>query len=216
MADRHHSLIVAAKMYARPAFDESGVAQVTLEAVRARREVWLRGNIRPGAAAVTIVTVAGAVIVAAVAAAGLSPWIIGGLLAVVSLAGVNAAVATWVLSRPRLSRAQSFLEVRLAPGQTERVPLEIVECIFRGSDPIVRPGEEADRARFRVGTLVVRLAERATQWHHRTTFRPWGTWEDGHIVIDGRWCEPLSPETVRAVAARLLESKREVAVGDSR
>jgi hypothetical protein len=203
-------------MYSTRAFDESGVAQVTLEAVHARREVWLRGNIRPGMLALVAVSVAGAVVIAAAVTSGLSLWIVCVILAVVALAMANAAVAMWVVSRPRLTRVGAFLEARLAPGVVERVPLEMVECIFRGSDPIVRPGEEDDAAQFRVGTLVVRIAERAMPWHRRTTFRPWGTWDDGHIVIDGRWCEPLSIETVRAVATRLLEAKRVLAAGDDR
>ncbi len=186
---------------------------MTLEAVSARREVWLRGNRRPGVVAIVIVTIVAAAASGAAVASGLSAWILGGVLGVSALLLANAVVAAWVVSRPRLTRAGSFLEVRPAPGVVERVPLEVVECIFRGSDPILRPGEEADAAKFRVGTLVVRLAERATPWHRRTTFRPWGTWEEGHIVIDGRWCEPLSIETVRAVAARLLEAKRAVTTG---
>lgn len=216
VADGGRSPFATAKMYASRVFDESGVAQVTLEAVHAQREVWLRGNIRPGVAGVVIVSVAGAAAMAVAAVCGLSLWIVGAILAVTVFVVANVAIATWVVSRPRLTRAGLFLEVRLAPGQFQRVPLEVIECIFRGSDAIVRPGEETDAARFRVGTLVVRLAERATQWHHRYTFRPWGTWEDGHIVIDGRWCEPLSIDTVRAVATRLLEAKREVAAGEGR
>jgi hypothetical protein len=100
--------------------------------------------------------------------------------------------------------------VRLAPGRVERVPLEVVECVFRGSERLPeQEGEEATRGR-RIGTLVVRFAERATEWKVRPAFRPWGTWDDGHVVIDGRWCEPLSRETVERIAAALLEAKRAV------
>jgi hypothetical protein len=62
-----------------------------------------------------------------------------------------------------------------------------------------------------VGTIVVRLAERATEWRDRPSFAPWGSWADGHIICDGRWCEPLSVERARAISASLLEAKREVA-----
>jgi hypothetical protein len=189
---------------------------VTVEAVRGRREVWLRGNIRPGVAAVVIVAIAAAVVITVAAATRLSPWVMGGLVAVAAIVVANAGIATWVVSRPRLARTGSMLEVRLAPWSVERVPLEVVECIFRGSDGIVRPGEEALEPQYRVGTLIVRLAERATPWHRRDTFRPWGEWKEGHLVIDGRWCEPLTIETVRDVASRLLDAKREVAVGSDR
>lgn len=144
-------------------------------------------------------------------ALGLSGWLLAGLITLLVLVLVNAAVAAWVVSQPRLARVGSAIEVRLAPGQVERVPLEIVECIFRGSDPVLRLGDSASNPRYRVGTVVVRLAERATQWHGRPTFRQWGTWDDGHVVIDGRWCEPLTRETVQRIASRLLEAKREVA-----
>ncbi len=203
-------------MYARPAFDESGVVQVTRTAVRKRREVWLRGNVRPGVAVGLVSTISGVGVIAAAAAFGLSSWLVGGLAVVVILALVNAGVAVWSASQPRLARADDALEVRLAPWQIERVPLEVVECIFRGSDPIVRPGGEAESPQFRVGTVVVRLAERAKAWHRRPTFRQWGTWDDGHLVIDGRWCEPLTRDTVQGIATRLLEAKREVAAETSR
>ncbi len=189
---------------------------MTVEAVGRSREVWLRGNIRPGIVTVTVVAVVAAAAVAAVVLAGLSAWVISGTAMVAAIAVANALVAAWVVAQPRLARAGSMLEVRLAPGLVERVPLDVVECIFRGSDPILRAGEQAEAARFRVGTLVVRLAERATTWHRRFTFKPWGTWEDGHVVIDGRWCEPLSQDTVRTVAARLFEAKRDVAAEGDR
>ncbi|NBU39227.1 MAG: hypothetical protein EBS51_00115 [Planctomycetia bacterium] len=55
--------------------------------------------------------------------------------------------------------------------------------------------------------MIIRLAERATEWRDRPTYAPWGSWEDGHIVIDGRWSEPLSPERTRSLAMRLIEAR---------
>jgi hypothetical protein len=164
------------------------------------------------AVVVTAAVVAGGVVAGAVAL-GLSRGWLAGIAVIAGLVLANAAVAAWVVSRPRLARAGDTLEVRLAPGQVERVPLEIVECIFRGSDPIRPPGDAGAPPQFRVGTVVVRLAERAKAWHKRSTFSQWGTWDDGHLVIDGRWCEPLTRETVQGIATRLLEAKRQVATG---
>jgi len=119
---------------------------------------------------------------------------------------VAAASLAAVAIRPRLARDGSEMVVRLAPLATERVPLDVVECVFSGSQPLV--SADGGPPRRRVGTLVIRLAERATDWRHRPTFGPWGTWDDGHVVIDGRWCEPLSPEFARTLAGRLMECKR--------
>jgi hypothetical protein len=181
-----------------------------------RREVWLRGNLRPAAGLAAVTTMAGLVIVSAAVFAAASALLLASLVAAAGLLVACGGYGLWMAARPRLARSGDALEARLSLRGPERVPLEAVECIFRGSEPLGRPGAEDAAPKFRVGTLVVRLAERATDWQARETFRPWGTWEAGHVVIDGRWCEPLTPETVRGVAAKLLEAKREVAAGGGR
>ncbi|MFM7137617.1 MAG: hypothetical protein ACKO1M_11195 [Planctomycetota bacterium] len=175
-----------------------------------RREVWLRGNVRPVAGLAVITIVVAAAIVAGFAAAGLAPaaWLAGGLAAALLAA---AAVVARAAAAPRLVRAGERLEVRLVPGRVGRVPLEVVECVFGGSELLPEPGGDEASPRLRVGTLVVRFAERATEWKTRPAFRPWGTWDDGNAVIDGRWCEPLSRETVQRIAASLIDAKRSVA-----
>lgn len=179
-----------------------------------RREVWLRGNVRPALGLAAIVAVAAGVALTGCAAAGfgVAAWLVGAV-AVVAVAA--AALLARAAAMPRLSRIGDHLEIRLAPGPVERVPLAVVECLFRGSEPLPDPGDDEAGARFRVGTLVVRFAERATEWTQRPTFRPWGTWNDGHAVIDGRWCEPLSRETVERIAADLLAAKRAAAERDA-
>jgi hypothetical protein len=175
-----------------------------------RRKVWLRGNVRPVAGLAVITIIAAAASALGLAAAGLVPaaWLVAGVAAAV-LAG--AAVVTRAAAAPRLERDGDRLAIRLAPGRVERVPLEVVECVFRGSELLPEPGGDEASPRLRVGTLVVRFAERASEWKARPAFRPWGTWDDGHAVIDGRWCEPLSRETVQRIAADLLAAKREAA-----
>jgi len=178
------------------------------------REVWLRGNLRPVLALAAAAVALAAVGLGSLVLAGAPAW---GLAAVAGVAGVVlgavAAVAA-VAANPRLSRDGESLVLCLSPGRIERVPLEVVECIFRGTEPLgAAAGAAADEPRGRVGTLVVRFAERDGRWHERTTFHPWGTWADGHAVIDGRWCEPLTRETIERVAADLLAAKREVTGG---
>jgi len=174
-----------------------------------RREVWLRGNVRPVAGLAMIAAVVATALGTGLAAAGLgwAVWITGAMAAATLAA---AAVVACAAAAPRLARAGDRLEIRIVPGRVERVPLEVVECLFRGSEVLPTPGGDA---RFRVGTLVIRFAERAPEWKSRPAFRPWGTWDDGYALIDGRWCEPLSRETVQRIAAALVEAKRELVAG---
>lgn len=176
-------------------------------------ETWLRGNLRPVAWLGTIGLLAAAAVLVAVACVAMSPlaWLFGvtvwlaGALAVGLLAGAAA--------RPRLERRGDVLRIRLSPTATEDVPLDVVECFFPGSNPIDRSGAPTcgGHAAFRVNTLVMRLAERAADQAARPTFTPWGTWDDGYVIFDGRWCEPLSPDVARALGRRLIEAKRSLA-----
>jgi hypothetical protein len=177
-------------------------------------DIWLRGNLRPVAwlAALSAVTAFG--LFAALALAG--PASAAAWLAVAALGLVMAAVVgmlTFAAARPRLVRLGDRLRVRLSPTAVHDVPLDMVECFFQGSNPIARTGEPTcgDHAAFRVNTLVMRLAERAADFSRRPTFTPWGTWDDGYVVFDGRWCEPLSAELARRLSRELLDAKRTAA-----
>ena len=172
-------------------------------------EVWLRGNTRP------VALVAAGSLILGLLAVGLAWWCAGigwaravGAFAVI-LITPSVVVLAVVASRPRLRRLRDVLEVRLSPVGVQRVPLEVVECVFPGSRPLPpRLGTAARRpADRRVTTVIIRLAERATEWRDRPTYAPWGSWEDGHIVIDGRWSEPLSPERTRLLATRLIAAR---------
>lgn len=180
-------------------------------------EIWLRGNLRP---VVWLAAVAAAFDFAVFAA--LVVWAPASttILLAASLCGIVGGVVTAlaaVAARPRLQRVEDCLRVRLSPTAVEDVPLDAVECFFQGSNPIARSGEPtcADHAAFRVNTLVMRLAERATDFSKRTTFTPWGTWDEGYVVFDGRWCEPLSPELAREIGRRLVEAKRSLTASRS-
>lgn len=190
-----------------------------MNAAAGRDETWLRGNVRP---AVGLVLAAAAITVAGVALAwaGGAPAASVGLLA--AAGGVvlaSAAAVAVAAARPRLALHGAAVRIRLAPLVAHDVPLDMVECVFLGSRPLAAaaagaaPGTtggdaaEAEASR-RVATLVMRIAERATAWQSRPTFRAWGTWEEGNVVFDGRWCEPLTVVLARDVARRLLEAKR--------
>jgi hypothetical protein len=183
-------------------------------------EVWLRGNVRPvlvvGATAVAAVALATGV----AAATGAGAVVLGACGGATVVVAVIVAALARVAAGPRLGRRGSALVVRLAPWRVDEVPLGVVECLFPGSQPLDGPvlrhvhaddTPAGDQPTRRVGTLVIRFAERAAAWRERPTFAPWGAWHDGHAIVDGRWCEPLSAEVARALGQRLLEAKREAA-----
>jgi len=180
----------------------------------ARPEVWLRGNARPA-----LVLLAAVVIVAGLAVAVVvitdPPWWVAGAVAGGVVAALAAATGlVWAAAQPRIVRRGGELEIRLSPLGARRVPLGIVECVFPGSQPWAPAADADDAGGRRVNTLVLRLAERAAAWRSRPVAAAWGTWTDGNVVFDGRWCEPLSPDVARGIATRLLESKRGIAVED--
>lgn len=181
-------------------------------------DVWLRGNVRPvltcGAIAVALPALAAAV----AAGFGARAAVVASLAAVAALAAAALIPLVRAAAAPRLGRRGDSLLLHLAPWRTEVVPLGLVECVFPGSQPLVGAAlaTDSDHAADagptptrRVGTLVIRFAERATAWRERPTFGPWGTWRDGQAIVDGRWCAPLTSDEARAISQRLLEAKRE-------
>lgn len=183
-------------------------------------DVWLRGNVRPvvacGSIAVALPALAAAVAAGCEARAAVvaSLATIAAVMALVLIPLARAAAA------PRLVRRGDSLLLRLAPWRTDAVPLGFVECVFPGSQPLVgvtlandsdRAAEAGPTPTRRVGTLVIRFAERAAACRERPTFAAWGTWRDGHAIVDGRWCAPLTSDEARAISQRLLEAKREAA-----
>lgn len=173
-------------------------------------DVWLRSNPRPALFALVAVGLSSCLLLGGVRAAGVGPRGVGvaALVAVLAVAGGGAMLAA--ASLPRLERRGAMLRIRLAPFIGHDVPLEVVECVFPGSQPLA-DGPPGDAVR-RVGTVIVRFAERAVEWRRRPAFPAWGTWQDGQVVIDGRWCEPLSLAVTQRLGQRILEAKREVAL----
>ena len=170
-------------------------------------EVWLRGNVRPVLGLTAVAAAIGTALVAALLATGMHAVHVRLVAAYWLVAAAVVAAVAVVAARPRLERRGGMLRVRLAPGRADEVPLAAVECFFLGSHPL---GPD-DAVTHRVGTLVMRIAERAAEWQERPTFVPWGTWNEGAVVFDGRWCEPLSIELARRLSGRLVEAKRAVA-----
>jgi hypothetical protein len=99
--------------------------------------------------------------------------------------------------------------VSLELYRQQHVPIELVECFLLGQGPTWLPGKKY--AKTETVTLVVRLAERAVEWSHRSTHPMLGTWCDGYITIRGTWCEPLSLDLVNRLNQRLAEVQQEIA-----
>ncbi len=176
-------------------------------------EIWLRGNVRPVAWLAVVVAVVGAGLVAATTMAASTTLQRLVVAACCGLAAAMVGLLARAAARPRLEHVGGRLRIRLSPTAVHEVPLSAVECFFQGSNPIASNGEPTcgERASFRVNTLVLRLAERAAECSSRATFTPWGTWDDGYVVFDGRWCEPLSAELARHLGRRLIDAKRSAA-----
>lgn len=173
----------------------------------AAAEVWLQGNPRPALVLGGVLAALAAAAITAVAVARPPAWITAVVAAAAVLDAALASAFVWAASQPRLVRRGDTLEIRLSPVGVERVPLDIVECVFPGSQPLAGDDGNVDR---RVGTLVLRLAERASAWRSRPVASAWGSWDDGNVVFDGRWCEPLSQALARDLSGRLLEARRQL------
>ncbi len=183
-------------------------------------EVWLQGNRRVAMilGAVAVVLDGGALVAMLMAVMGSSGsmawWVVA---AIAATAASGLMLLAWASHRPRLARQGDRLLVQVSPLVRREVPIDVVECFFPGSNPLDADGSPTcgEHAAFRVGTLVIRIAERALDYRAGDTFTPWATWEDSYLVLDGRWCEPLSPALVKELSSRLVAAKRATPAGAS-
>ena len=124
----------------------------------------------------------------------------GYLLGIVGLIGVVALARQ--MKQPRLAFEDRELLVYLRTGAPFRVPIEIVEGFLLGQAPSMLPGRHED---VETSTVVIRLADKATEWSHQEVKAAFGRWCDGYITLRGTWCEPLSVELVNRLNRRLAE-----------
>ena len=134
---------------------------------------------------------------------GVAVFSVGGLLLVFSF--VMLMGLGFLAFLPRIAIDADHLLVYLRGYHPYRIPLDAVECFFQGQ------GESALKASgARSTNVVIRLAERATDWHSRNVKKSLGEWDDGYIIIRGTWCEPLSETKLRALNSELARVKREL------
>lgn len=105
------------------------------------------------------------------------------------------------MSEPRLAYEPGHMLVYLRLGSPIRVPIDAVECFFLGSGPLKL--SDHVNASHRTVSLIVRMAEKATDWADRPVKPALGRWAEGYIMIHGAWCEPLSLDVVSRLNVRL-------------
>jgi len=130
-------------------------------------------------------------------------WIWGLAL---SVAGLSfALLIAWQMSVPRMAHRGGELLVYLRFGRPLRLPLEFVECFFLSSGA----GQiTTARGDLPVRNLVLRIAERATDYQSSGARTTYGSWADGYINFYGIWCEPLDLELVQKLNSKLASVQR--------
>ncbi len=173
-------------------------------------EIWLRTNTRAvwfGTVLPAALGLLGLLLVVGLPDSPVGVRIVGGVLLAISLAGI---LGLMVLARkPRLAYADEHLLVWLGWGAPIRVPIQVVECFWLGQSDSLLP--LARNQKTETSSVVVRIAERATEWHHHQVKPQFGLWCDGYITIRGTWCEPLSVKKVNSLNQRLSEVTRATA-----
>ena len=148
----------------------------------------------------------------------LTPWagelnlawrLTAGVIAGFSLV-VVFSLLYWIF-RPLLAYQNGELLVYLNPPHVIRIPIELVEVFFAGQSDSFMPNPKAQRSENQLSesrNIVIRLSERATEYHQRRVKPIFGQWEDGYIVVRGTWIEPISKETFRFLNRSLVAAHR--------
>jgi hypothetical protein len=130
--------------------------------------------------------------------------LLGFIFALVGVFLITIAVV--FLTTPRLAYSSGNLLVGLRFGAPYRVPIQFVECVFLGKQAGHLPGQAGTTVP--VQNLVIRLSEKAQEYHHREVKPALGSWSDGYISIHGAWCERLNFELVQRLNSRLAELQK--------
>lgn len=175
-------------------------------------EIWLHNNRR---LLLPLSIPAGLLALAGAACCLLSFWSWPVLLSVgvalLALAVVYVAAAWGYLRQPRLAYRDGHLIVYVGQGRKQWVPIEVVEVFFMGQAESKVHGPQGSQAR--TATVVVRLAEKATQWQSQDMASHLGKWADSYIIVDGTWCEtidmPLLDRLNKVLAAAHREQRQQ-------
>ena len=174
-------------------------------------EYWLRPNIR--VMLLSMIPPALLFLVGVVLAVGACcdgyflRWLGAG---VAGISGVVLGTFFYLSRLPRLAYRDGHLLLYLRSLDPIWLPIDVVECFFLGQAS-TKMGKHADTD-AEASTVVVRLAEKANEWHQREVKPLLGRWCDGYITIHGAWCEPLNVQRVVELNHKLAEAKRKRSV----
>jgi hypothetical protein len=170
-------------------------------------EIWLYNNRRIGC-----VLFLSSLVLLIACGAGVYLAFRGSAMLLRVIASVMLLLAGWLsvcqaifLITPRLVFDGKNLNVHLG-SRPISVPVDVVEVFFLGQG--ISPIQPTRGSEIVNSTVIVRLAEAASEWHHRSVDKRYGNWCDGHITIRGVWCEPLTLDVIRRLNHRLVETKR--------
>jgi hypothetical protein len=180
-------------------------------------EIWLRTNRRAllfGMLLPAVVAAAGLVLVLGLPGRVPPMWLRGVGAGILALSLATILALAWQLTRPRLAYRPGELLVWLG-GVPIGVPIEVVECFLLGQAPSLLPGKRSMHTN--ATTLMIRIADAASDWHQRDVKPQLGQWCGGYITIRGTWCEPLGVPLVNRLNQRLAEvaGQRQRAAGPS-
>ncbi|WP_254510920.1 hypothetical protein [Anatilimnocola floriformis] len=174
-------------------------------------EVWLRTNRRAlllGLALPVVIALVGSGLL-------IAAWLLHWHWGVWALAGamiLGALYLTgnilWMAAQPRLAYEADSLLVYIEPKEPIRVPLDIVECFFLGQGGASEL-PKIDGMEPETSNVIVRIAERAKDWHHRDVKPAIAHWCEGYITLQGAWCEPINGEALKELNHRLAAAHRE-------
>lgn len=172
-------------------------------------EVWLKTNRRALAAGLGVdllLLLCGVSLVLLDNRWGGGGWLRLAGVGVIVACGGFAALLLYQMTLPRLAYAHGELQVYLESARPVRVPIDVVELFFlgHGNSHLPAGSERASKSR----TVVVRLAEAATEWHNLPIRTPLGEWREAYILVRGTWSEPITPEVIKRLNQRLAAVHR--------
>lgn len=134
-------------------------------------------------------------------------WVISCLGWLMILAGLWLLIfVIYFMFLPRLAFENGELLVYMQSSKPIRVPIDIVECFFLGQAPSLLAGSNHNESE--TATIVVRLAESATDWKNVDVKSALGRWSDGYIVVNGTWSEPINSKLIQLLNAKLIEAQQ--------
>jgi hypothetical protein len=172
-------------------------------------EIWLRTNARAllfGMLGPMVLELAGVAMIVGWPIGESPVWLRVLGIVLVGFSSLLIVALAWQMRKPRLGYANGELLVWLRGSEPIRVPIEIVECFLLGQAPSLLPTKK--HRHTDTSALIVRIADKAADWHHLDVKPQLGKWCEGYITIRGTWCEPLSIALVNKLNQRLADVSR--------